>query len=751
MADKIGGVYIEIQAKMGTLEADLKRLEAKLNSTNDTASNVSSTFSNMGKYLAGGAIATGLYQVGKAALSAAADMESNQIALTTMLGSTEKAKQLLKDMTEFAASTPFDLPGVVDAGKRMLAFGFTADEIIPKLRQIGDVASGLSQPIGDMVYLFGQIKTQGKAMTQDLNQFANRGVPIFDEVAKAMGVPKEAVRKLAEEGKITYNVIAKAFDNMTKEGSKFGGLMEAQAQSLGGKWSNFQDNLGKAATILGNEMAPVAKDLMEIGTNLLAKFSAKDAPDTISMTGSLIKDVNALLNGTKDNIDSIVKAMGDTEADALYEEVLRTEKTSAGVSGHFQEILDTYPNLNGAAAMYTAYTSGAVKLTQEQVSQLEKMLALGKEMSQEDHVVHAVGMTMGAEYAAVMEEVYKAKVKGNEEDKKSTDPGKWKQQKKAADDLINTINKEYIGVLGTVDQQISLQQLELQKQYDKVAEAYKKNLVTYEQYEKAKDQINAEYVAIEKSRFEKNLDDMMTKYNQVTSGLTQLSGSLSSLVSMYSSNQTTAIDNKLQAQLDAIDAAYEKEVEGIENSEMSQKEKDAALKALDEQKERDKDAAENRAEKKKRKIARDTAKIQKEISIFETIVTTPTAAMQAYKAMAGIPIVGPALGIIAAAAATALGIAKLKLIKDQPLPALAQGGIIPATTQGTQFIAGEGGSSEAVIPLTDTVLSKIGSAISGNSSQNINLVLNVDGDTLGTWLYRATRDGRVQLASRALV
>ena len=103
----------------------------------------------------------------------------------------------------------------------MIAFGFSAEEVTQKLGMIGDVSAGLGQPIGDMIYLFGQIKTQGRAMTQDLNQFANRGVPIFDEVAKAMGVTKDQVKKLAEEGKITYDVIEKAFQNMTGAGGKF--------------------------------------------------------------------------------------------------------------------------------------------------------------------------------------------------------------------------------------------------------------------------------------------------------------------------------------------------------------------------------------------------------------------------------------------------------------------------------------------------------------------------------------------------
>lgn len=208
-------------------------------------------------------IASKIFDIGKASLVAAANMEQQTVAFTTMLGSAAQAESLLKNLQEFAAVTPFQFNELVDASKRMIAFGFSTEEVIPKLRMVGDVAAGLSQPVGDMIYLFGQVKTQNKAMTQDLNQFASRGIPIFEEVAKAMNVPTNQVRKLAEEGKITYDVINKAFENMTGAGGKFGGLMEAQAKTLSGKWSNFGDNLDRIAVTLGQDMAPAAGKLLD--------------------------------------------------------------------------------------------------------------------------------------------------------------------------------------------------------------------------------------------------------------------------------------------------------------------------------------------------------------------------------------------------------------------------------------------------------------------------------------------------------
>lgn len=762
MSEKVGGVYIEIQAKMGSLEADLRKLEARLKQTDNAASDVSSTFSGMGKFLAAGVIAGGLASIGKAALSASAAMESNKIAFTTMLGSAEKANQLLADMTEFAAKTPFDLPGIVDAGKRMLAFGFAADEIIPKLRQLGDVSAALNQPIGDIVYLFGQIKTTGRAMTMDLNQFANRGIPIFEEVGKVMGRPKEEVKKLAEESKVTYKVIEKAFENMTASGSKFGGLMEAQSQSLGGKWSNFKDTLGKTAVIIGDDLSPVAKDLLDIATSLISKISSKDMPDSITMTGSIIKDVNALLNGTKDHIDQIVLAMGDTEADALYQNVVNTERTADGVAGHFEEILGyfdkttgQYENLNGAAAMYTAYTSGDIRLKQEQIAKLEKLLSVGQQMTKEAQVVNAVGLTLGTGYAEAIQKAYDASKKGNAETGKSEVDKKWQSAAKAAKDLADSINKDYVGALGNVDQKLDLEKEKFSKQADEVIKNYERRLISEESYLKQIDQLQAEYEAVERKRFDEKLKDFQDKYNQYTGVAKDLSGQLSSVISMAASNQTTNIDNTLKKKLDAIDEEYEANVEAVNNSVLTEEEKAAKLKALDEQKEREKEALENAAEKKKRKIQREAAKKQKLISMFETIISTPDAAMKSYLALAGIPIVGPALGMAAAAAATALGIAKLKLIQETPLPALAMGGIVPAVPGGTPVRVSEAGSAEAVIPLNSQfgldMLSQALAKAGGNSGGITHITLNIDGDKLYENIYQASRSGRVKIASGAMV
>lgn len=195
--------------------------------------------------------------LGAAAIKGAADQEQLQVAFTTMLGSADKATNLIKQLQQFSAATPFEMPEVVTAGKQLLAFGIAAEDIQPTLTMLGDVASGIGAPVGDLAYLFGTASASGRLMTADINQFANRGIPIIHALGQAMGVTDDKVRGLAEQGKITSVEMKKAFQYMTAEGSQFGGMMAKQSATLAGMFSTLKDNIGQSLTAIGVQLVKV--------------------------------------------------------------------------------------------------------------------------------------------------------------------------------------------------------------------------------------------------------------------------------------------------------------------------------------------------------------------------------------------------------------------------------------------------------------------------------------------------------------
>lgn len=174
-----------------------------------------------------------------------------EIAFTTFLGSEEKASSLMQEILHTAAITPFDLAGVADGAKNLLAFGVAAEDVNKTIISLGDVAAGLSQPLGDIIYLYGTTISKPKMDTQDLMQFMGRGIPIAKELAKQFGVAENKVRDLVSAGKVTGDVVKKAFESMTAEGSMFGGLMEAQSKSLGGQYENIKDTIDQIFNEVG--------------------------------------------------------------------------------------------------------------------------------------------------------------------------------------------------------------------------------------------------------------------------------------------------------------------------------------------------------------------------------------------------------------------------------------------------------------------------------------------------------------------
>lgn len=179
-------------------------------------------------------------------LKSAADFQQTRIGLENMLGSADKAKILLSDISKFAAETPFEFPELAQATRQLVAFGFSADDAFKTMKQLGDVSAAVGAPINDLAYLMGTLRTQGRAFTVDIRQFAQRGIPIYEYLAKVLGTTEQKITEMIEAGKIGFPEVEKAFQAMTAEGGKFHGTMEKQSKSLSGLFSTLTDNIGQA-------------------------------------------------------------------------------------------------------------------------------------------------------------------------------------------------------------------------------------------------------------------------------------------------------------------------------------------------------------------------------------------------------------------------------------------------------------------------------------------------------------------------
>ena len=229
----------------------------------------------------GGLVA--IKKFGSDVIEATGKMQQLQVALSTILQDKSKADQLIAEIVQFAAKTPFNLDDVATGAKQLLAYGSSADNVVKELSMLGDVASGLQIPIGQLIYLYGTLRTQGRAMTVDIRQFAGRGIPIFEELAKVLGVSKDQVGELVKEGKVGFKEVEQAFKNMTSEGGKFANLMENSAGTWPQRLSNIEDTLFQKMNEFGNKY----KEVFEFGI-ATAEDLVESLDDVLSVMGGLI-------------------------------------------------------------------------------------------------------------------------------------------------------------------------------------------------------------------------------------------------------------------------------------------------------------------------------------------------------------------------------------------------------------------------------------------------------------------------------
>ena len=213
----------------------------------------------IGAALAGGAAAMG---VGVKAVNAAANFEQTKVAFTTLIGDAAKAEQTLAKLRQLGAETPFEFPELADAGRKLIAFGESADTVPETLRRIGDVSAGVQAPVGEIAELYGKARVQGRLFAEDINQLTGRGIPIIQELAKQFGVNDSQVKKLVESGQVGFPNIERAFISMTSKGGRFSGMMEAQSKTTSGLFSTLKDSVNEVFLALGQPINEAIRPLV---------------------------------------------------------------------------------------------------------------------------------------------------------------------------------------------------------------------------------------------------------------------------------------------------------------------------------------------------------------------------------------------------------------------------------------------------------------------------------------------------------
>lgn len=240
-------------------------------------------------------MAGGILNMGIASVQAAAQMRQYEIAFQTMLKSAEAGTQMLRDLQQFAAETPFDVPGVVSAGQQLMAFGFKAEEIIPMLTNLGDAASGLglgTEGVSRLAYALGQMQTSGKLNAQDMMQLTSAGISAWDMLAQAADKTVAEMKDLCSKGAIDSKAAVQTIIAGMNE--QFGGMMAKTSDEVAGLLANIEETAGNTSAAVGKYLTEAfnIKGILKDVSDRLGEFQQKmqTATEQGKSMGDVIKE-----------------------------------------------------------------------------------------------------------------------------------------------------------------------------------------------------------------------------------------------------------------------------------------------------------------------------------------------------------------------------------------------------------------------------------------------------------------------------
>lgn len=200
------------------------------------------------------------------------EFQQMENAIETITGSTSQMNKLMDEWKELTLRSPFRLSEIGQAGKQLLAYGIDVNKVTHDIEMLANVASGVSGNIGDIAYVYGTLKTQGRAYTRDILQFTMRGIPLMDELAKVMNVNVSELKGLIEAGKVGFPEVEKAMNRLTSEGGKFNNLIAKQATTLTGSVNRLKHEFELMLNEIGTNNENILKGGIDAVTHLIENY-----------------------------------------------------------------------------------------------------------------------------------------------------------------------------------------------------------------------------------------------------------------------------------------------------------------------------------------------------------------------------------------------------------------------------------------------------------------------------------------------
>ena len=729
-------VQLDFKIIANQATSQLKTLNDSVKSVGESVDTTRLAFANMVGNAALSAIKTAASAIASsfgAMVGEAQRLELVTKQFETLTGSAEKAKIMVAEIKKAAASTPFEVSGLQNASKMLLATGTAFDQVIPKIRLLGDVASTGKADIEGLTQVYAKISGQGRVTAETFETLLNQAPIMGEALAKAAGVSGiGALRLEMEKGKVTADVFNKALVQATSEGGKAFNAMATQMNTYSGITSNLSDTITNLSGSIGNQLLPVMKvlaksaiDAIDANTNSWIMWAQEGVLSAIDAIIAFIPYINATLTTFKLLGDAVILTK-----DAILTGFWAIEAALAGL---------LYSIVSGVEALVSALPDNIVP------DGWKENLAIAKE------AMGATYVEMGdktAEAAESMQQHF-ANVNNSFKDTVSQEgldtlKGRLEEAKVAVQESTAQIiadkeaqqeaanNKEE-----EVDKEALAKKLEREKKLaEDLAAARQEQELLLEEERLAKEE--AELVRTDE-RFAKMVETLGLENALKIQAAQNLQKSEGEIALM----RTKAENDQSKARIKALDDES-KEKQKIQEKQAKQFELTEKAKL-----QWDKSTWMERADQTRAGLqalsglqnSSNSAMfaVGKSAAIANATVQTYQAATAAYASLAGIPIVGPALGAAAAAAAIVSGMANVAKISSQKPPeksTFAEGGIVGGNSFSGDKLPVFVNSGEMIL----------------NQRQQANLLNQVSGeDTGGNSILNAITELGNRIASMEIV
>jgi len=261
---KLGDLIVRVGADTREFNRELGKIQRKIRETSDN-------IMDMGKAMSMG-VTLPIAGLGAAAVKAAADLETMETQFVSLTGGAEQAAAMVDQLNQFAAATPFQIEEIAGAARQLIAAGTDISQVNEQLQFLGDIAATSGASIEEITAIFAKVQAKGKVELENLNQLAERGIPIFKALSDATGLPADQLGAGAVSVQ-QFNDVLKGF---AEEGGFAAGAMERLSQTAAGKFSTAMDNLKQAGAEIGRVLLPYVTAAIDKVTELSQKFMNLD-------------------------------------------------------------------------------------------------------------------------------------------------------------------------------------------------------------------------------------------------------------------------------------------------------------------------------------------------------------------------------------------------------------------------------------------------------------------------------------------